>query len=99
MMWSFHINTAGSDRVPMTMITHHDKGTRFAAALEPVANGHKPEISTIDIAQTGNATLITVERGQESDVFTLTLDNTCTITSNENSVTLNTLSTQERRKN
>lgn len=56
-----------TDRVPMTMIARKGHNAHFAAVLEPMLKGNKPDVTGIQCTRTDESTTITVEKGRQVD--------------------------------
>ena len=63
------------DRVPMMMIGREGRQVSFAAVLEPVRTGGRPQVSGVRLAPTEEGMTITVEAGSHVDRVTVQPDN------------------------
>ena len=69
-----------ADRVPMVVITRHGADAKFAAVLEPVAKGQRPQVTAVDVNNTKRGTEVTIRRQDQVDVVTLTKDHRVSLT-------------------
>ncbi len=75
---------AGSvlERVPCAMITRYGRGVNFACVLEPVAVGSNPNVTDVSFSDEQGSARITVVRGKNVDMITLSPANQLKVTSN-----------------
>ena len=59
------------DRVPMLMIGREGREVSFAAVLEPVRTGGRPQVSDVQLAAAGEGMTVTVESGSRADRVTI----------------------------
>jgi hypothetical protein len=63
-----------NDRVPMLMVGAEGREACFAAVLEPVPAGGRPQVTDIRLAPTGQGAAITVKSGPRTDSMTIPAD-------------------------
>ena len=61
------VGASVTDRVPMTMIGGNGCNVYFAAILEPIVMGKKPQVNGIRFTETNEYLLVAIERGRQID--------------------------------
>ena len=63
-----------NDRVPMMMMGRQGRDTSFAAVLEPVPTGGRPQVTDVRLAAGGEGMTVTVTCGPHTDKMTIPAD-------------------------
>jgi hypothetical protein len=74
------------DRAPMMMATRRGASARFAAVLEPVADGQSPLISRLECSDEQGSIRIVVTRGQSSDLLEIGSDGSLSLAVDQKTV-------------